>query len=68
MQSPINLEINKEWNQVPTDGTKCQACDTLIIGDMFQMVIFVDYEPVITGIKICAECYSLIDHDTGGEE
>ncbi len=57
------VSVNLEWNKVPTDGTKCANCEELIIGNMFQMVAFVDYTPIESGTKICEECYSLIKTD-----
>ena len=38
-------------------------CEEMIIGKMFQKVVFVDLEPIYTKEKVCTYCYN----DTTGE-
>ena len=68
MNNPLNLNINLDWNEIPSDGSKCEVCNQLIIGKMFQRVIFVDFEPAEISQKICTECYALKDDDPKGEK
>lgn len=58
MSSPLNLSLNIEWHETESDNSKCVLCDTLIIGKMFQQVVFVDFEPVYTKEKVCEYCYN----------
>lgn len=67
MSSPISLSINLEWGEQPTDGSRCSLCQELIIGNMFQCVMFVDFNPVYTDKKVCAVCYQPKENDPGGK-
>ena len=55
--NPLNLSLNIEWVELETDHSKCILCDTLIIGMMFQKVVFVDLDPIYTKEKVCSYCY-----------
>lgn len=62
------LEINLEWYQFPTDGSKCTECEELIVTDMWWLHIFVDEEDVETGFKLCSSCYQLKGDDDSDNE
>jgi hypothetical protein len=41
-----------------SDASKCEVCGEIIIKKMFQLVIFVGYDPQETKHKLCASCYA----------
>lgn len=65
MPSPLNVEINNEYFETTTDGSKCAACEELILSKMFQMVVFINTEPVYTRFKFCETCYNVNVNDPG---
>lgn len=46
-----------DWNKLPTDGSRCEVCKMIIVSDMWQLVVFIGYEPVETKKKLCESCY-----------
>jgi hypothetical protein len=60
--NPLKITIAWEWQKVPTDNSLCCECETVIKGQMWQSVCFVNYESTETNIKVCERCY-----DTSGE-
>lgn len=68
MQSPLQLKISLDWVQMETDFSKCELCGEVIISDMWQLVLFVDYEPMPKDHKICNNCYQEADEDDGTTE
>jgi len=60
---PFNISINYEWHTIESDLTKCALCDSIMLGEMVQQVVFVNFEPIYTKVKLCTSCY-----DATGEE
>lgn len=52
------LNINMDWVEMESDASKCEVCNEIIIKKMFQLVIFVGYDPQETKHKLCASCYA----------
>ena len=66
-KSPTGIQMNLDWVQVPTDGSKCGECEMIIVSkNMWQMMAFVNYELIETRFKMCEACYA-IKNDTGRE-
>ena len=57
MSNPLNLSLNIEWIELDTDNSFCSECKELIIGKMFQAVVFIRTEPIYTKDKVCSYCY-----------
>jgi uncharacterized protein with PIN domain len=65
MQEPLRVNINMDWVEVKTDASRCEVCNDVIVTKMFQLVIFVGYEPQETKHKICEHCYAQLNDRTG---
>lgn len=63
MNNPLQIQIAIEWAELPSDGSRCEVCKEVIEGKMFQVVIFVNYEPSYKPEKVCEGCYSLKDSE-----
>lgn len=62
MSNPLGLIVHKDWVNIPTDGTLCNECKTAIASkEMWQLIVFVNYEPIETKIKLCESCYEAIN-------
>ena len=61
------LSLHIEYMELPTDGKFCYVCDSMIIGKMFQQVIFVDLEPCEQDVRLCEYCYNEMN-DTAAKE
>lgn len=65
MPNPLQIKLAPEYEQNPTDGSLCSECHLVIAStNMYQLVMFINYEPVYTKFKYCETCYSVIN-DTG---
>ncbi len=68
-KNPLGIQMNFDWVQVPTDGSKCGECEMVIISkNMWQMVTFVNYEPIETRFKMCEVCYAIKNKDNDNQE
>lgn len=70
MQNLLNIEANFEYLETESDLSKCVTCEQVIIGKMFQMVIFINNDPVYSKYKFCESCYTEVNgkkkDDIGG--
>lgn len=56
----MGVQMNFDWVQVPTDGSKCGECEMIIVTPkMWRMMAFVNYELIETRFKMCEACYAL---------
>lgn len=63
-KNPMGLGINMDWVNVPNDHSNCQECEQMIVTEnMWQMIVFVDYEPIETRFKMCEACYLISNPD-----
>lgn len=53
----ISLKIAMEWYQKETDCSRCIFCDEIIVSDMVQLFIFIDFTAIETSKKLCESCY-----------
>lgn len=59
MADLLKVEINFEYHETETDLSNCSTCNQVIVGKMFQMVVFVNNDPVYTQHKFCESCHEL---------
>ena len=59
MPNLLNIEANFEYLETESDFSNCIACEQMIIGKMFQMVIFINNDPVYSKYKFCESCYKI---------
>lgn len=65
MRSPLQIKLDPEYQVLPTDGkTYCCECEEIIFSKIYQLVMFIDYEPIYTRFKYCESCYSEIVKDS----
>ena len=57
--SPLSLSVTLDWVEEPTDASKCENCEDLILGKMYRMIASVNYDPIESNTKICESCYQL---------
>ncbi len=62
MQNPLETKANVEYFETTGDGSKCIGCEEMIMGKMFQVVIFIMNEPIYSKFKYCEDCY-ILDND-----
>lgn len=56
--NPTSLKVNMDWVKSDSDQSLCDKCKMMIVSkDMWQIVVFVDYEPIETRFKYCESCY-----------
>jgi len=68
MMNGPELEIFKEWQKMPiNEPINCAGCGDLIITSYHQNYVFIFNEPIETYLRLCEECFELIekDNDTG---
>jgi hypothetical protein len=57
-RNPLEIKINLDWVKRPSDQSTCTECKMMIVSkEMWQLVIFVGYEPIETKFKVCESCY-----------
>lgn len=61
MPNPLALNLNMDWVEVETDASPCEVCNDIIVTKMFQLFIFVDFDPQETKHKLCANCYAQLN-------
>ncbi len=61
----IEIQVNLEWGEMPTDLSNCFACGDLIVSNMFQVFFFInnvlDEKP--SNLKVCKSCYQCLNTD-----
>lgn len=56
--NPLGIKISTEWVSHPTDFSICAECESMIVSEnMWQLVVFVNYEPIERTEKYCENCY-----------
>lgn len=55
-QNPLSAKAEPEWDRKPSDGSYCLQCGEVIIGNMVQLIVFIEYEPIETKFKYCESC------------
>ena len=56
----MKIQMNFDWVEVPSDGSTCGECETLIVTEnMWRMIAFIDYEPIESRFKMCQACYAI---------
>lgn len=66
MPNLLNIEANFEYHETESDLSNCSGCEQMIIGKMFQMVLFINNDPVYTKNKFCESCYTELNKDEKG--
>jgi len=57
MANPMEIKAALKWVNMPTDGRLCYACKTIIVSkELWQFIVFVDYEPIETKMNLCESC------------
>lgn len=57
--SPLEIKINQDWLKVISDQSFCTECKMMIVSkEMWQLIVFVNYEPIHTKFKLCENCYN----------
>lgn len=57
-QNPLEVKKVKDWIETESDFTPCYECKDIIVGTMFQAVVWIGFEPIHTKYKYCASCYA----------
>lgn len=56
----MSIQMNFDWVEVPSDGSKCGECEMAIRSEnMWRLMAFIDYELVETRFKMCKACYAV---------
>ncbi len=53
----LGIKVSWEFEAVQTDLSACAVCEEIIFSTMWQLIIKVIDEKVITETKICEACY-----------
>lgn len=59
MSDLLKVKANFEYYETVTDGSRCTACEEMILGKMFQLVVFINNEPVYSRFKYCESCHTI---------
>lgn len=57
MHNPFQIVTAMDWVKVDTDLSPCHKCKEVIFKDMWQLIVWVNYEPIETKYKLCESCY-----------
>lgn len=59
MSNLLRLEVNFEYHETESDLSNCAKCEQMIIGKMFQLVVFINNDPVYSKYKFCESCHTI---------
>lgn len=53
---PLSTTIHYEFSEQPANGSLCDCCECVMTGKMYNLVLFVDVEPIYTNLMYCESC------------